>query len=191
MPRTVPSYATEPQFEDRIDVRSYDLFEAVHPAYAAQCVVLASAARRLLGEDGDLACVDVGSGPGISLLMLLELLPDLKVRAVEPSAAAFARLRRNFDSEERVLAERDDFLDLEPTGSVPLITSVGSSHHLDTYRFFRKAHDLLEDDGKLLVADEFLSPSARPPSGSATSSSITRPTCSRSWSTCRMGCWTS
>lgn len=160
MPRTVPSYATEPQFEDRIDVHSYDLFEAVHPAYAAQCTALAYAARRLLKDfdTEDLPCVDVGTGPGLSLLMLLELLPNLKVRAVEPSPAAFARLQRNIAGEARVQAEQTDFLDLQSTSKVPLITSIGSSHHLDTYLFLRKAYELLGEGGYLLVADEFTSP---------------------------------
>lgn len=160
MPRTVPSYVTEPRFEDRIDVRSYDLFEAVHPAYAAQCTVLASAAHQLLkGFDAEeLPCVDVGTGPGLSLLMLLELLPNLKVRAVEPSPAAFAHLQRNASGEDRVIAEQTDFLDLQSTSAVPLITSIGSSHHLDTYLFLRKAHELLGDGGYFLVADEFISP---------------------------------
>jgi SAM-dependent methyltransferase len=162
MPRTAPGDSAEPRFEERIDVRSYDAFEAVHPGYSGQCLALASAVRRHVEGAGAAAlpCVDVGSGPGLSLLMLLELLPNLEVRAVEPSPAAFAYLLRNNSGDERrVRAERRDFLDLEAEGSMPLITSVGSSHHLgDTLSFLRKAHELLVEGGKLLVADEFVSP---------------------------------
>jgi SAM-dependent methyltransferase len=160
--RTAPGNSTEPRFEEKIDVRSYNAFEAVHPGYAGQCLALASAVRRHVGGAGagELTCLDVGSGPGLSLLMLLELLPDLEARAVEPSPAAFAYLLQSEPGGGgRVRTERRNFLDLEPEGGVPLITSVGSSHHLgDTLSFLRKAHELLEEGGKLLMADEFVSP---------------------------------
>ncbi|RCX10531.1 methyltransferase family protein [Anaerobacterium chartisolvens] len=147
-------------FEDRIDVYSYNFFEIVHPAYARQCVALAYYLNKYIGaEAGDeIRCIDVGTGPGIPLIMMLEMLPNLKVQAIEPSEAAFEYLRENIKGDRRVNCEKIDFLEMQVENRVPVIMSTGASHHFNTYFFFQKCWNVLEQNGILLVADEFISP---------------------------------
>ncbi|WP_206830883.1 helix-turn-helix domain-containing protein [Alicyclobacillus fructus] len=146
--------------EDRIDVDSYNWFELVHPAYARQCVSLARMIRKHIPcDDGHvLACMDVGSGTGAPLIMLLEMIPNLEILAVEPSSAAFYYLKKNLGQRKNIKCVHADFLDFEIERRVPLITSVGASHHLDTYRFLKKAWDCLDVKGKLCIADEMIAP---------------------------------
>ncbi len=152
-----------PRFEDRIDVHDYSAFELVHPAYARQVVLLAGEIlKRLDKHEERVRCLDVGTGLGLPLLMLLELCPQLQVTAIEPSPTSFAYLVQNFAGRPEVNPVQMDFLAHRPTEGQPLIVSVGASHHLDTFRFFQHAWSNLADDGFLMVADEFVSPFATP-----------------------------
>lgn len=146
-----------PMFEDRIDVHSYNFFEVVHPAYANQCIEMAHFIRGIHGNK-TVHCIDVGSGPGTALTMLLEMLPNLRVHAVEPSDLAFAYLKENLKGYPQVKMEKTGFLELVPSNRVPLVVSTGASHHFNTYFFFQKAWDVLCDGGDFLVADEYISP---------------------------------
>ncbi len=151
--------ADEPLFEDRIDVHAYDAFELLHPAYARQVVVLAQLLEGLRpGQAATLRALDVGSGPGFPLRMLLELVPALTITAVEPSPTAFAYLQRNVAHIPAIQLLQADFLTGTFSQSFDLITSVGASHHLNTAFFLQRAAQLLQPGGLLLVADEFLAP---------------------------------
>ena len=99
--------------------------------------------------------LDVGTGPGHHLLLLLELLPHLEPVAVEPSPASRQALAQLIPGVE-VLPE--DFTLLDPEETFPLIVCVGASHHMSTWRFLEKAYRLLRPGGLLAVADEFLRP---------------------------------
>jgi transcriptional regulator with XRE-family HTH domain/SAM-dependent methyltransferase len=151
--------ADEPLFEDRIDVHAYDAFELLHPAYARQVVVLAQLLEGLRpGQAATLRALDVGSGPGFPLRMLLELVPALTITAVEPSPAAFAYLQRNVAHIPTIQLVQADFLTGRFSQTFDLITSVGASHHLNTAFFLQRAAQLLQPGGLLLVADEFIAP---------------------------------
>jgi transcriptional regulator with XRE-family HTH domain/SAM-dependent methyltransferase len=144
-------------FSSRINVDHYDAYELLHPAYARQVVALAQDILALDAQGARGLAIDVGSGPGAALLMLLELLPDLRVHAVEPDSTAFAYLLDNTKGSSRVHCECQDFLELDPpTEPVSFVTSVGSSHHFNTAFMLQKAWRLLTDDGILCVADELL-----------------------------------
>jgi len=144
-------------FASRINVDHYDAYELLHPAYARQVVALAQEILALdLQGAGGLA-IDVGSGPGAALLMLLELLPDLRVIAVEPDSTAFAYLLDNTKGLSRVQCVCQNFLELDaPAEPVSVVTSVGSAHHCNTAFMLQKAWCLLSDDGILCIADELL-----------------------------------
>lgn len=144
-------------FASRINVDHYDAYELLHPAYARQVVALAQDIWTLDPQSGRGLAIDIGTGPGAALLMLLELLPELHVHAVEPDDTAFAYLLDNIKDQSRVRCEQRDFLALEePTEAVSVITSVGSSHHFNTAFMLQKARRLLADDGILCIADELL-----------------------------------
>ncbi len=144
-------------FEDRIDVHSYNFFEYVHPAYARQVVTMARFIRELSTEPGQI--IDVGTGPGAALAILLDLIPSLEVIAVEPSPLAFEYLKNNMKHLPNVCPYYGDFLDLELLQEpVRMIISTGASHHFNTCFFFQKAAQLLPPDGFFIVADEFISP---------------------------------
>ncbi|QSJ15214.1 class I SAM-dependent methyltransferase [Nostoc sp. UHCC 0702] len=143
-------------FEDRIDVHSYNFFEYVHPAYARQVVTMARFIRELSTEPGQI--IDVGTGTGAALAILLDLIPSLEVLAVEPSPLAFQYLKNNMKHLPNVCPYHGDFLGLELVQkTVEMIISTGASHHFNTCFFFQKAAQLLTNNGVLIVADEFIS----------------------------------
>ncbi len=93
--------------------------------------------------------------------MVLEMYPALReVVAVEASPIAYSHLKQRFLHDERVVARQEDFLafaDEKKVVGCEVITSIGSSHHLDTTKFLQAARALLLDGGVLLVADEMIS----------------------------------
>ncbi|RTH05507.1 methyltransferase [Thermus scotoductus] len=140
-------------WEDRISVDLYAQVELLHPGYAKQPLFLAYEVEAAGLRRGRF--LDVGTGPGHHLLLLLELLPHLEPVAVEPSPASRQALAQLLPGVE-VLPEDFTLLDLEE--SFPLIVCVGASHHMSTWRFLEKAYRLLRPGGLLAVADEFLRP---------------------------------
>lgn len=151
-----PSGGSGP-FSSRIDVEHYDAFELLHPAYARQVVAAAQDIASFAPPLPRWQAVDVGSGPGLPLLMLRELHPQGRFLAVEPDEAAYACLRRNTQGVEGIEPHHGGFLELElPPEETPLITSFGASHHFNTAFMLQKAAALLQPGGLLVVADEFL-----------------------------------
>jgi len=144
-------------FSSRINIDHYEAYELLQPAYARQVVALAQEILALDPQGAQGLAIDVGSGPGAALLILLELLPDLRVLALEPDGTAFAYLLDNTRELFRIHCECRDFLDLDPPGEpVSVVTSVSSSHHCNTAFMLQKAWHLLADEGILCVADDLL-----------------------------------
>jgi transcriptional regulator with XRE-family HTH domain/SAM-dependent methyltransferase len=146
-------------FEDRIDVDSYAAYELVHPAYAKQAVAIANQISACCGP-GENRLLDVGTGPGLPLKMLLELIPHLEATAVDPSEVAFQHLCYLFKNEARVtpvLASITDFA-VEPEQLFDIAISVGASHHLNTSHFLQATYRNLKPGGLFLVSDEMVAP---------------------------------
>ena len=151
------TYSDERSFSSRINVENYDVFELLHPAYARQVVAVAEDLANFLPDKEIGRIIDVGSGPGIPLLMLTELYPDQHFTAIEPDIKAFECLQHNIRKTPNITAERSDFLKLEiQSNTVPAITSFGASHHFNTAFMLQKAIMLLAPGGVLCIADEFL-----------------------------------
>lgn len=140
-------------FSSRIQVEHYDAFELLHPAYARQAVAMA---QDITDFTQSRHTVDVGTGPGIPLLMLQELLPNLLALAVEPDPVAYACLERNVSGNAGISLHQGGFLELEMAAKCDLITSVGASHHFNTAFMLQKSWNLLKPGGIFSVADEFL-----------------------------------
>ena len=144
-------------FESKIDVNSYNFFESVHPAYAYQMLrIYKFLEERQLHKT---SFVDIGAGPGSALQMLLELLPSYSnIDVIEPSPTAFAYLQSRFKENSLIHTMQKGFFEYEPASPCKLAISVGSSHHFNTYFLFQHAWKILEDNGYLVVSDEFISP---------------------------------
>ena len=153
---TTRAGADDSSFSSRIDVDQYDAFELLHPAYARQVVAMAQDISSLTPGTRSLINVDVGTGPGLPLLMLHEMLPSLNSLAVEPDAIAFACLQKNTQGQKDIRLCNADFLEQEFQQPVDLITSVGASHHFNTAFMLQKAKSILRPGGLLSIADEYL-----------------------------------
>nr|WP_240307655.1 class I SAM-dependent methyltransferase [Thermus caldifontis] len=154
-PQPFPGSSVEGGWENRISVDLYAQVELLHPGYARQLLYLAHGLQAV-----DLTAerfLDVGTGPGHHLLLLLELLPHLKPVAVEPSLASRQALAQLLPWVEVLPV---DFTMLETGEAFSLVLSVGSSHHMSTWNFLDRAYRLLRPGGVLAVADEFVSPFA-------------------------------
>lgn len=150
-------HIADQSFSSRIDVNHYDSFELLHPAYARQVVAIAEDIERYLGRRTPEHAIDVGTGPGIPLLMLHELHPHIRFLAIEPDEIAFACLVENIRNIPEFEAHQTGFLELDvPADETPLITSIGASHHFNTAFMLQKAMSALAPGGILIVADEFI-----------------------------------
>lgn len=144
-------------FESKIDVNSYNFFESVHPAYAYQLLRVYKFLKDNHLQETNF--VDIGTGPGSALQMLLETLFSYsKIDAIEPSPTAFAYLQARFNENSFINIIQKSFFEYEPKSPCKLAISVGSSHHFNTYFFFQHAGKILEKNGYLIIADEFISP---------------------------------
>ena len=144
-------------FSSRIDVAHHNAYELLHPAYARQVVAMAQDIQEFVPQAETLQTLDVGTGPGLPLLMLKELLPHLQTLAVEPDPVAFGCLVHNVRGHRGIELHQGDFLSMElPAASLGVVTSTGASHHFNTAFMLQKAMTLLQPGGVLVVADEFL-----------------------------------
>lgn len=152
-----PDAASDNDFSSRINVDLYDAFELLHPAYARQVVALAQDILAFDPLRGKGLFIDVGSGPGTTLLMLIELLPESRAIALEPDDKAFSYLLNNTKELTRLRCEQVDFLTFRKQDEqISVITSVGSSHYFNTTFMLQKAWQLLAENGLLCIADELL-----------------------------------
>lgn len=144
-------------FEDRIDVDSYAAFELVHPAYARQCVAVATHLYRV-GAAGRGTVLDVGSGPGLSLAMIDELIPETQFTAVDPSQTAHRYLETRFANNPRISTVRADIAAMPASPKYDHVISIGASHHLDTTVFLSSIRVRMNRGGTLCVSDEMITP---------------------------------
>lgn len=149
---------TKRLFEDRIDVDAYENFELFHPAYARQVLAMAEMLPSL-PEWGKRNLLDIGTGPGQALEMLLELRPEIRAVAVDPSPRACAYLGERFKKDRRVEVVNASITEYRPDEEpYTAAVSLGASHHLDTSEFLHSIFECLAPGGLLLVADEMLAP---------------------------------
>ncbi|MBI3526000.1 MAG: helix-turn-helix domain-containing protein [Betaproteobacteria bacterium] len=157
------SGASTTLFEDRIDVDAYAAYELVHPAYAKQSVAIAKCIVENHARN-NLRLLDVGTGPGRPLQMLLELVPELQVTAIDPSESSYHHLCRLFKGDKRVkpvLASITNIPGVE-RNRFDVAISVGASHHLNTSHFFQSTHRQIKPGALFLVADEMIAPFHEP-----------------------------
>ncbi|TKI02346.1 helix-turn-helix domain-containing protein [Martelella alba] len=145
-------------FEDRINVDAYAAYELVHPAYAKQSVAIALHLEQVFQEQAG-HILDVGTGPGLPLKMVLELMPQLDATTVDPSETAFNHLRKLFKGYDNVHSLKASITELPvPEHPYAAAISVGASHHLDTFDFLTSVRRQLKPDGIFIVSDEMICP---------------------------------
>lgn len=150
-------HSDEHMFEDRISVDDYAAYELVHPAYAKQAVAVATELQTHL-ETPAASIIDVGTGPGLPLKMILEMLPSLQVTAVDPSRVAFAHLQVLFKDYANVTPLCESITAMKPTRKFQGATSIGASHHLNTLDFLASTRDQLETGAHFFISDEMIKP---------------------------------
>ncbi|XOZ32770.1 helix-turn-helix domain-containing protein [Halomonadaceae bacterium KBTZ08] len=135
----------------------YVAYEVLHPACARQVVAMADAIQaygvsRLGGQ-----AIEVGSGAGMAMLMLCELVPGLSVRAVAPDGPTLGHLEAVASIEPRIQPQKKDVLaGAMPAASQDLLLEMGAAHHPDMALMLRQSHQLLRPGGLLCMAGEFL-----------------------------------
>lgn len=140
-------------FEARINVDAYEACELVRPAYARQTLALACHLPRANG----LKILDVGTGPGLPLAMLLELRPDIHALAVDPSQVAVEHLAQRFAEDANVEIQQASITELERRDRCfEVAVSIGASHHLDTSAFLTAIREQMKRGGRVLIADEMI-----------------------------------
>lgn len=149
-------YAPKTSFEGRINAGLYNEFELPHPGYARQVLFVAYFIKKYFGNN-KIHAFDIGTGPGHHLKMLYELVPNLDVLCIENSSKNIEYVKNNLKGLKFEYTPKD-FLKFECEKKTPLIISVGSSHYMNTPLFLEKSYDLLEENGILIVSDEFISP---------------------------------
>ncbi len=143
--------SNEPLLEKHI--KTHNAYQLLHPGYARQ--ILTTGEMLLKYSNGNRAILEMGTESGLSLLMLLDLIPELNITTLEENSTDFTSLQKN-TKYLNINLHGDNSLEYEETLKYPIITSTGISHPLHNAYFLQKAHSLLEEDGVLLVADEFI-----------------------------------
>jgi SAM-dependent methyltransferase len=109
--------------------------------------------------------LDLGSGDGRLLGLLLLACPDARGVAVEFSPPMLDRLRQRFSQNSLVnVVEHDMELPLPPLGTFDVVASSFAIHHLPHARkrtLYQEVWDLLEPGGVFCNLEHVASPSAR------------------------------
>jgi transcriptional regulator with XRE-family HTH domain/SAM-dependent methyltransferase len=147
-------------FEHRIDVDAYNAYELIHPAYARQVLATAELLPSLLeGNKEKPRLLDIGSGPGLPLQMLLELRPEFLVTAVDPSETAYRHFTARFANDSRVSGIKASITEYRPEETLfDAAISIGASHHLDSVDFLKSTRACLKPRASLVICDEMIVP---------------------------------
>jgi len=141
-------------FERRINVDLYGYFEYFHPGYAIQSLLIASFLNNSNPKNNNI--LDIGSGPGQHLTLINQIInKDITYTCVEPSSKSISFLEK-VENVNTII--QNDFLTYEFKNHFEFILSVGSSHHIDLYSLLDTSYNLLDNNGFLIVSDEFISP---------------------------------
>lgn len=119
---------------------------------AAAVISLEASAPRVI--------MDVGSGPGSFLRLMLETFPGTRGIWVDSSEAMLAKAQETLgDFGSRVtyqIADMGDVRDIAPAGSVDVVTNARVAHHLGPLGlgdFYRSATELLAPGGWMVTLD--------------------------------------
>ena len=143
--------SNESDFERRINVDLYSFFEYFHPGYAFQALLVSAFLKQFSAQK----ILDVGSGPGNHINLINEFTKNKFIfDCVEPSSKSIMYLELISNIEN---IYNKSFLKLTLNQKYNLILSIGSSHHMNLYKFLNKSYQTLEQNGYLIISDEFIS----------------------------------
>lgn len=139
------------------NVDRYAAYDVLHPAYARQVVAMAEAIQAYGANRAGNEALELGSGAGMAMFMLCELLPELRVKALAPGEPSLSHLEALASLEPRIQPQKQDVQALDlPASSRELVISAGGAHHPDASQMLTQSHKLLKPGGLLCVAGEFL-----------------------------------
>ncbi len=141
------------RLETKEPIKTHHAYQLLHPGYARQILTTGEMLLKYGNENRHI--LEMGTGAELSLLMLLDLIPELAITALEASSTNVSSLQKN-TKQLNINLHSDNSLEHEETLKYPIITFTGESHSLNTAYFLQEAYSLLEEDGILIIADEFI-----------------------------------
>jgi SAM-dependent methyltransferase len=160
-------FATRPDdvqyHSDWIPIHRYDAFEEDHPFYREMHDrMLAEFRSRISHETEEIKVLEIGAGTGHFTKKLAQEPFGVIIKAMEPDREARALLDLKLQHKaNRIQSIAASALDYDPRGEFRFVFSSFSEHHIrpeDKERYFRMLTGTMEDNGFLIVGDEFLAP---------------------------------
>lgn len=144
--------------EERLDINPSTVYGILQPAFARRPVAIAHAITRYCAPDQALNTLDLNASDGISLYMLLELLPQVNVTALESDEEDFAYLGQRFAHFNNVQTLYQSVVDLHAQTSFDVAFSTGVPHPTNVVHGLQCTHRQLKPGGHLIVCDEMIEP---------------------------------
>lgn len=145
--------------EERLDINPDSVYGLLQPAFARRPVAIAHAMMRYREPaEEQVNALDLNASDGISLYMLLELLPDLNVTALESEEEDFAYLGQRFAHFSNVHPLYQSIVDLPAHGQFDVAFSTGVLHPTNVVYGLQCCHQHLTPGGLLIICDEMIEP---------------------------------
>lgn len=138
-------------FERRINVDLYSFFECFHPGYAFQALLVSAFLKQFSTQK----ILDVSLGLRNHINLINEFTENNFIfECVEPNPKSIMYLKLISNIEN---IYNESFFKLTLNQKYNLILSIGSSHNMNLYEFLNKSYQSLEQNGYLIISDEFIS----------------------------------
>lgn len=153
-----PTLERDGYIEEPLEVDPETIYGVLQPAYARRPVAIARAILQYCGALDELKTLDLCAGDGTSLFMLLELLPDLDVTALESDEQDFAYLGQRFAHFNNVQTLYQNIIDTRCEARFDVAFSIGEPHPTNVVHGLYCTRKQLKTGGHLIVCDEMIEP---------------------------------
>ena len=148
-------------FEKNIDSRLFAIFGPLRPGYTRQILLTTYYVVKNSKSCNNYNLLSISVDPGHHVRLILELVPRTHVHRLRIvnlciSYALANCARRILNEYDNVDVMYEDVLVYEPYHKFDTILCFNALPYLDTWKLLSKCHELLREDGLLIVADSFL-----------------------------------